>query len=169
LTDASAGAAEPALKWYRRDAYDERGYKAHLANLTAELPASLVLLGEGGGSINLHDAWLIDARKAEDALILDIAAYDYARSGWNDARVDLHVRIIYQGGAIHGPSIDDLWLWRRSGIEILAGEFDRLGDDRYVHRFLMSDKSAMAVSFRSADLVAVRFVGTDASVVGDDG
>jgi hypothetical protein len=62
MSKSGAGADEPALKWYRPDEYDEPGYAAHLAGLVAELPVSLRLLSEAGGSINLHDARFIDAR-----------------------------------------------------------------------------------------------------------
>jgi hypothetical protein len=158
---------EPTLKWYRRDDYDTTGYAAHLERLAPHLPPTLRLLSEGGGSVNLHDAQLIDARQEDDTIILDIAAYDYSRSGWNDARVDLHVRIVYRDADIHGPSMDELWLWRRSGVEILANEYDRNEDGRFVHRFLVAPATAgaMAVSFRSAELAAVRFVGTEISPV----
>jgi hypothetical protein len=125
------------------------------------------LLSEGGGLISLHDAWLIDAREAQGAITLDIAAYDYAASGWNDARIDLHVRIIYREAIMHGPTIEELWLWRRSGVEILAGELDRIDDGGFVHRFLVFPETAdsMAVSFSSADLVAIRLDGTNVSIV----
>jgi hypothetical protein len=166
----AAPGREPTLKWHTRDDYDEAGYAAHLERLAPHLPPSLRVLSEGGGSINLHDAWLIDAREGDDAIVLDIAAYDYSRSGWNQAEVDLHVRIVYHDAEIHGPSVSDLWLWRRSGVEILASEYDRLDDGRFVHRFLVAPETAdaMAVSFASAELVAVRFIGTDATTVGDD-
>jgi hypothetical protein len=125
------------------------------------------VLSEGGGSINLHDAWLIDSRQALGTITLDIAAYDYARGGFNDAEVDLHIRIVYQDASVHGPTINELFLWRRSGVEILASEFDRTSDGRLVHRFLVFPWSAdaMAVSFTAAELVAVRLDGTKVTVV----
>jgi hypothetical protein len=155
------------LNWFRRDEYDAEGYAAHLAVLSADLPPTLRLLAAGGGSISLHDAWLFDSREVDGSLTLDIAAYHYSRSGWNDAGVDLHVRIVYRDAILHGPTIDELWLWRRSGVEILADEFERTDGDRYVHRFLVFPESAdaMAVSFTDAELVAVRLDGTTVTLV----
>jgi len=167
LSDYDANTTEPTLRWFRRGGYDLPGYDEHLAVLSPDLPPTLRLLSEGGGAINLHDARLIDARATEDAITLDIAAYDYARSGFDDAEVDLHVRLVYRGAALHGPTVNDLWLWRRSGVEILASEFDRIAEGRYIHRFLVFPEAhdSMAVSFDSAELVAVRLDGTTVTVV----
>ena len=46
---------------------------------------------------------------------------DHARDGLNGASVDLRVRIDCRNAVLHGSNIDDLRLWRRSGVEILAG------------------------------------------------
>jgi hypothetical protein len=167
VSNRDAPVDEPTLKWYRRSGYDSVAYDRHLAVLSPDLPPTLRLLSVGGGSISLHDAWLIDARAADDTITLDIAAYDYARSGFNNAEVDLHLRVVYRAATMHGPTVDDLWLWRRSGVEILAGEFDRADDGRFIHRFLVFPESydSMAVSFASAELVAVRLDGTRVSVV----
>ena len=174
------------MKWFTRDreyTYVEgepepvyEAYRAHITELRPLLPEGLKRLAEGGGSISLHDGWFVRTSKdpeSPDSVLLDIQCWDMpegrlVNNGW--IYPALHVRLVYYEAELvqldrpEWPAFGDS---RLAYPEILDGELDRCGDDRFVHRMLLWPESAgfISVEFATAELVAVRFTGAHAEVL----
>lgn len=149
-------------------------YEGHVTRLRPSLPSGLRLLAEGGGNLSLHDAWFIDVRwkvGAPGVLFCDVASWDMQKGTlvgnvWTYPA--LHVRIGYRNAEMLTPSCEEARkLARRTDVEILYGEIERVEGDRLEHRMLLWPPSAgsFEVRFDDAEVVAVRFDGMAVSVV----
>ena len=174
------------MKWFTRDREYEyvegepdpthEAYRAHIAELRPLLPEGLKRLAEGGGNLSLHDGSFIRASKDPEnveTVVVDIRCWDMPEGRLvNNVWIypALHVRIVYYQATLvqqdrpEWPAFGDSHL---AHPEILDGELDRSGDDRFVHRMLVWPESAgfISVEFATAELVAVRFTGAHAEVL----
>lgn len=166
------------MKWFTHEwptaGWDatSKAYSEHIAELRPHLPSGLTRLSEGGGLITLHDGWFIDALKEyenPDTILFDVRCWDMAEGRLIDNVMVypmLHVRIRYEEAKLVNPGWDKLRAARGSA-EILYGEFDRSGDDRFVHRMLLWPESEghVEVEFATAEVVVVRLDGAGAEVL----
>jgi hypothetical protein len=147
-------------------------YRLHLASLAPNLPASFLLLVEGGGSISLHDGQLLMVFQEEedDSLVLDIyVGEDHPPAG--SLVSVLHVRVVYRGAQLMTPQLRELQrLIHTQMIQVLYPELDRADDGRLEHRLSIwkgRDRKTfeIAIQFEHADVVPVRFQGVNATVI----